>query len=326
MQKPKVLVIGGTGKIGSHVTSHLVRQGRPLRIFTRGQTALTMASSHFETVIGDLSDPGKLAVALRGIESVFLLWPFLTSEGAAEVIAAISVHARRVVYLSTLRAGEEANGVSNPIAHVHYEVEQLIEQSTLDWTFLRPSGFASNLALWADQIRQGDVVRWPFAGASRSLLHDTDLAEVAVKALMEDGHAGKKYLLTGTESITQTEQVGRIGIALGRRLALEEIDPDVVRQQMVGWGMPASFAMAFSPTWVPVSRVLRQSTTISPHFSVGPLGYSTSGFAQMPISSKLHNLLHLYRDRCQSSKFQYFSMFGLLDSLVRKTIKLWLYG
>jgi uncharacterized protein YbjT (DUF2867 family) len=40
-------------------------------------------------------------------------------------------------------------------------------------------------------------VRWPYGVAARSLIHEADVAEVAVRALTEDGHAGARHVLTG---------------------------------------------------------------------------------------------------------------------------------
>jgi uncharacterized protein YbjT (DUF2867 family) len=76
---------------------------------------------------------------------------------------------------------------------------------------------------WADQIRRDGVVRRPYGRASRSLIHERDVAAVAVRALVDDGHAGARYVLTGPESITQEEQVALIGEAIDRRLQWEEL-------------------------------------------------------------------------------------------------------
>ena len=48
----------------------------------------------------------------------------------------------------------------------------------------------SNTRMWADQVRDG-VVRWPYGAMARSLIDEADIAAVAVRALTEDGHAGK---------------------------------------------------------------------------------------------------------------------------------------
>jgi uncharacterized protein YbjT (DUF2867 family) len=80
----------------------------------------------------------------------------------------------------------------------------------------------SNTLMWADQVRDG-VVRWPYGGMARSLIDEADIAAVAVRALIEDGHTGKTYVLTGPEVITQIEQVRIIGDATGHPVRWEDI-------------------------------------------------------------------------------------------------------
>src|SRR5690606_16394591 len=54
----------------------------------------------------------------------------------------------------------------------------------------------------------------------------TDIAAVAAKALMEDGHEGKDYVLTGPEQLTRGEMVATIGSVLGRDIPFVEIAPE----------------------------------------------------------------------------------------------------
>lgn len=70
----------------------------------------------------------------------------------------------------------------HPIGRAHAIVEQPITESTLEWTFLRPGGFATNTLEWAPQIRAGNVVRGAYGAASVALLHEADIAAVAVRA------------------------------------------------------------------------------------------------------------------------------------------------
>jgi uncharacterized protein YbjT (DUF2867 family) len=151
-------------------------------------------------------------------------------------------HVTRVVYLSAQPAGERP-GSFWALA------ERAIEDSGVAWTFLRPTGFASNTLLWADQIRSGDVVRWPFGAAARSLIDERDIAAVAVRALTEDGHAGSRYLLSGPAVLTQAGQLAAIGRALGRDLTWEELSRSTAQQVLTAaWGDPG-FAASALGTW-----------------------------------------------------------------------------
>ena len=92
---------------------------------------------------------------------------------------------------------------------------------------------ANALRWWAPTIRTGSAVRWPYAEAPTAPIHEGDIAAVAVRALCEGGHSGKDYVLTGPESLSQLEQVGIIGEAIGRPLQYEEISPEGARRELL---------------------------------------------------------------------------------------------
>jgi len=169
---------------------------------------------------------------------VFLVWPFLSAERAPAIIDALVRRVRRVVYLSSLGVSDERDRQTDLINQFHADLERLIKRSGLDWTMLRSSGFATNLYQWAPQIRDGDVVRAPYARATRSLIDGRDIAGVAVRALVEGGHEAATYALTGPDSLTTVEQVQTIAQAIGRPLRVEERPPGEAREQLLGW-LPA---------------------------------------------------------------------------------------
>ena len=144
-------------------------------------------------------------------------------------MAAIAGQVRHIVFLSAISvhdgAPPEANGVWGLL-------EQAIEQSGATWTFLRAGGFAANTLAWADQIRSGGVVRWAYGKAARSLIHERDIADVAVRALTNGTHAGGKYVLTGPEAVTQAEQARIIGEVTGLPVRWEEAAPEAIREQL----------------------------------------------------------------------------------------------
>src|SRR4029079_1871089 len=92
---------------------------------------------------------------------------------------------------------------------------------------------------WGPQIREGNVVRWFYGDAATAPIDERDIAAVAVRALCDDGHGGKDYVITGPESLTQREQVRIVGDAIGRPLRFEELSHDAARQQLLAGG-PAS--------------------------------------------------------------------------------------
>jgi uncharacterized protein YbjT (DUF2867 family) len=258
-----IVVTGATGTVGRQVVTQLSDRGIPVRAVARDPASAGLPEG-VEAARGDLADPASLEPHLAGAESVFLVWPF-TSPGLAadlgsRVVQVIARHVPRIVYLS-------AQAAAGRPGSFWATIERLIEGSGAQWTFLRPTGFAANTLLWADQIRGRGVVRWPYGAAVRSLIHERDIAAVAVAALTTDRHGGRKYLLTGPEAITQADQVRLIGEAIGRSVRWEELAPEVARQQLLAaWGDP-DFVDSALATWAglvtqpePVTRIVEDVT------------------------------------------------------------------
>ncbi|WP_116042795.1 SDR family oxidoreductase [Amycolatopsis palatopharyngis] len=237
-----VLVIGATGNVGRQVVRQLLETGVTVRAMVRNPATAGLPEQA-EIVAGDLTDPATVTVAARGVRAVFLAWPFVTADDAPSALDALGPDVRHVVYLSSAGA-DRADG---PV-RFHYELEQLIRRSGLEWTFLRPSGFATNTLGWAEQIRHGDVVRWPYGKATRSLIHEADIAAVAVLALTGPDHSGVVHDLTGPEQLTQIEQVEAIGAAIGRQLSYEEVPRDTARKELLA-NWPDEFAEGALDAW-----------------------------------------------------------------------------
>ncbi|MFE6750231.1 NAD(P)H-binding protein [Kitasatospora purpeofusca] len=244
MTQPTILVTGATGRVGGSVVAQLHAAGVPVRALVRGEADFPAG---VRAVRGDLGDPASLGAALEGVDAVFLVWPFLRPDGAAEVIDVIGKHARRVVYLSSAGVGDGKDTPGDPITAFHTELERLIEASGLERTALRPTGFASNTLGWADELRATGAVRAPLAKLARPLIHEADIAAVAVQALTTDTLLGARPLLTGPEPVTQEQQVALIGEAVGRPLRFEEIAPAEAAERMRAAGWPAELVAAVLP-------------------------------------------------------------------------------
>ncbi|HEY2077105.1 MAG TPA: NAD(P)H-binding protein [Streptosporangiaceae bacterium] len=240
-----IVVIGGTGRVGRQVAAQLRQRNLPVRVVSRGLN-LAEVPPGTEVARADLADPASLEPQLAGARALFLVWPFtspeLTAGLAPKVVEIAARHARRVVYLSAQPAADQPGSF-------WALVERAIEDSGVCWTFLRPTGFAANTLMWADQIRSGNVVRWPFGAAARALIDERDIAAVAVRALTKDGHAGARYLLSGPAVLTQAEQLAAIGQAIGRELRWEELPRQTALQELTtAWGDPA-FAQTALDAW-----------------------------------------------------------------------------
>ncbi len=214
--------------------AQLLERGISVRAMTRVPESARLPEAA-EVVRGDLADPDGLETCLDGVDAVFLMWPFHDARPMTAILEAIKRHARRVVLLSSgaVQDGLAPEQHTEPVGRSHAEVEHRLRHSGLAWTVLRPSTFAANALWWADQIRSGDTVAGPYGAVRMAMLHEADIAAVAVAALTEDGHDQKCYQLNGPELLTQTEQVHIIGQALGRPLRWQELSREQARRRLL---------------------------------------------------------------------------------------------
>ena len=239
LHPPPVLVTGATGRVGRLVVAQLLDAGVPVRALTRRPDAARLPAG-VEIVAGDLTVPESLDAALRGAGSVFLLWTAPPATAPA-VIGRLASHTPRVVFLSSPhQTPHPFFQQPNPMAVLHADIERLIVTAGLASTIIRPGMLASNARFWwADMIRGGEVVRWPYRSAETAPIDERDVAAVTARALHEDGHAGGDYVLTGPESLNQAEQVSIIGESIGRRIRFHELSPDEFRRETAGsWPRP----------------------------------------------------------------------------------------
>jgi uncharacterized protein YbjT (DUF2867 family) len=108
----------------------------------------------------------------------------------------------------------------------------------LQWTILRCSDFAANALAWVPQIRLTGVVRGVYGDGATSTIHERDVAAVSARVLVDAAHAGRSYVLTGPQSLTQRAKVRLIGEAIGKDVPWVEVAPEQFRQAMLAQGLP----------------------------------------------------------------------------------------
>lgn len=234
-----IVVTGATGNVGRRLVGALAAAGAPVRAVTR-----TPQAAGFRPGVEPVR---SAAEALPGASAVFLNSRALGADLETVVAQCVSAGVTKLVALSAINADDDfSRQPSRFRGDRNKEVEQLAVDSGLAWVSLRPTVFATNFAgMWSPQIRAGDMVFGPSAAASTAPIVETDIAEVAARALLTDELVGQRIPLTGPQAFTNSELVELIGAVLGRSLQYREIPNSAVRERFLGLGFTAGFADAY---------------------------------------------------------------------------------
>ncbi|MGH7572127.1 MAG: SDR family oxidoreductase [Gemmatimonadota bacterium] len=193
----RVLVIGGTGTVGSELVPRLRKRGVDTRVLTRSPEK--HSGDDVEYVGGDLEKPESLPPAFLGVDRVYLLTPLHPREaelGIAGVRAAGEAGVERIV-LQTVHRAEEAPHVPHFASKL--SILQAIREMGTPWVDLAPNSFFQNDLRYREALLQHGVYPQPIGHAGASRVDVRDIADAAVVMLLEPGYEGRSIAVVGPD-------------------------------------------------------------------------------------------------------------------------------
>jgi (4-alkanoyl-5-oxo-2,5-dihydrofuran-3-yl)methyl phosphate reductase len=223
------LITGATGDVGARVVRRLLERNIRPRVFVRDEAK---ARLHFgdrvDIFVGDLAEPASLRCALQGVETLYLvtIGPDIPQRDKAAAYLAKEAGVKRLVKLSSL---DVEQGLA--IGAWHEKGEAAIRAAGIPFTFIRPTGFMSNLLAWAQSIRSEKLVRSSTGEGRRPFIHSEDIAAVSVEAILGENYLGQSLPITGPEPLTFGEVTSIIAEAIGEPVAFQAISDEEARQR-----------------------------------------------------------------------------------------------
>jgi UDP-glucose 4-epimerase len=222
-----VLVIGGSGFLGSHTADELTRRGYHVSLFDESESQWRTPEQVMH--VGNVLDKNALDAVLDGIDVVYHFAgiadinesaerPFdtinINVSGTAQIIdAAVCARVQRFIYASTVyvfspfgsfyRASKQA---------AETIIEAYNEQFDLDYTVLRYGSLYgpraqdwNGLRAYVKQIIQSDRLDYDGDGQERrEYIHALDAARLSVD-ILDEKYRNQAITITGTQSMSSTE-------------------------------------------------------------------------------------------------------------------------
>lgn len=201
------LVLGASGKTGRRIVAGLERRGLPVRRGSRsGDPAF------------DWAVEGGWDACLDGVGAIYISYsPDLAMPGATDAIRSLVARAerhgvRRLVILSG-RGEEEAQAC-----------ERIVMESVIPSTVVRASWFNQNFSegAFADMVKAGQIAL-PAGDVPEPFVDVDDIAEVALAALTEDGHAGEIYEVTGPRALSFADVTAELARAADKDIVYTQV-------------------------------------------------------------------------------------------------------
>jgi len=230
-----ILIVGAAGNVCIEAIKLLENSDVNLRIACRDpEKAKRMSIPNAEFKHFDYLNANSFNNLFHDIENWLLVSPpchlNLQQQVGNMVSIAAKAGVKNVVNVSALGIEDDS--------HPMRQIEQCIEDSGMNFTFLQPNCYMQNFNIYFRQcIIEENAIRLPAGKAKTSFVDLRDAGEAAKVELMKDELKNKTFQLTGPESLNLNQVADIFSGGLGRKIEYKEVDEGEYRAilEMDGW-------------------------------------------------------------------------------------------
>ncbi|WP_422733122.1 NAD(P)H-binding protein [Micromonospora sp. WMMD558] len=225
---PRVLVTGVRGKTGLPLAELLVAR-RDVDVLRGSSDPSTIGIDGVHPTAFSWDEPSGWAAATEDVDAVYVVRP--DRADAPQLVGALLAGTSprtRVVLLSDQDGGHPGPDHPDPAGWAP-RVERAVRDSGRAWTVLRPGWFMQVLTdprFYRDQIVGAGELPFPSGDAMVAWIDARDIAAVAARALLEDGHAGRTYRISGPEALSLPRTAELLSAAAGHPVTHRDVTVD----------------------------------------------------------------------------------------------------
>lgn len=236
----EILIIGGTGNIGTPLVELLKGSDATYRVMVRSEEKeAELVSQKVPTVRAELGNWPGVETALDGIDTVFLLSspsPDISELHMGLIDRAVTANVRKIVRLSAEPA-RYSKGL--PMYEQHAKVDEYLMASGLDYAILRPHYFMQNIPQMHATFMKEKQMFAQYLGDTRIPMVDArDVAKVAFASLTSDTFNDEVHYLTGPQSISFGDVAEAFSTHLGKTIQYVNLSYQDQKSGLEAFGTP----------------------------------------------------------------------------------------
>ncbi|QZA89383.1 complex I NDUFA9 subunit family protein [Salinarchaeum sp. IM2453] len=277
----RILLIGGSGFIGTALATELQGRNHDVTVFSRSPDDAILPEG-IETIAGDATDQKAVIDAAENhnvLVNLVALSPLFEPPGDlthkkvhvgatnSTIKAAEKHNISQIIQLSAL--GADPHGETAYI-QAKGRSEELIKQSSADWTIFRPSivfGDGGEFIPFIKKVSPGPIKPLPGGGKTRfQPIWVGDLTKMIADAIEESKHKNEIYEIGGPEVLSLAEITKRVAKADGKKATIVPVP-----MSLANIGLSALDPIPFFPMGADQAKALAKDN-ITEHNDIDAFG------------------------------------------------------
>ncbi|KAK3693581.1 hypothetical protein B0T22DRAFT_450187 [Podospora appendiculata] len=236
-----ILVLGGTGTVGSRIVDRLAAQGHPVLGASRKGTGDHGVVFKWEDR-ATWDNPFQQQQSGE-IRAVYLVAPPVL-DSAAVMMEFVDFARARGVRRFVLQSSSAIESGGPAMGMVHAYLRELGQQGEVDWAVLRPTWFQQNFQQLrhVQTIKEESKIYSATSDGKIPWVSADDITAVAVQVLTSARPHNTEYLVLGPELLSYRDIAETLSDVLGRRIVHIDLTSDDMERIHQAFGMPEDYS------------------------------------------------------------------------------------